>query len=176
MAFLCACLFVPLLNCHELCFCLMFTIVHWSLLLTSALPGLSGLAGTSESHHGQFSLTLRSRLSVQTHCLALPNFLQQQKASSRHLGFPSALVLKHLTVNVGDIRDTVSVPGLERSPGGGHGNPLQYPLLKSQGRNSLVGYSPQGYTEKNTTQDTQAIDKDLMGYLINGMSCGMQIL
>ena len=33
--------------------------------------------------------------------------------------------------NVGDSRDLGSIPGLERSPGGGHGNPLQYSCLKN---------------------------------------------
>jgi len=31
--------------------------------------------------------------------------------------------------NVGDVRDAVSIPGSERSPGGGHGNPLQCSCL-----------------------------------------------
>ena len=31
----------------------------------------------------------------------------------------------------GDLRDVDSVPGLERSPGGGHGNPLQYNCLEN---------------------------------------------
>ena len=31
--------------------------------------------------------------------------------------------------NVGDLRDKGSIPELERSPGGGHGNPLQYSSL-----------------------------------------------
>ena len=35
-----------------------------------------------------------------------------------------ALVVKNLPGNAGDIRDTGSIPGSERSPGGGHGNPL----------------------------------------------------
>ena len=34
------------------------------------------------------------------------------------------LVVKNLTASAGDIRDGGSIPGLERSPGGGHGNPL----------------------------------------------------
>ena len=34
-------------------------------------------------------------------------------------------------VNAGDIRDTGSIPGLGRSPGGGHGNPLQYSCLEN---------------------------------------------
>ena len=35
-----------------------------------------------------------------------------------------ALVVKYPPANVGDIRDMGSIPGLGRSPGGGHGNPL----------------------------------------------------
>ena len=39
--------------------------------------------------------------------------------------------------------DLGSIPGLGRSPGGGHGNPLQYSCLEnSHGQKSLVGYSP----------------------------------
>ena len=33
--------------------------------------------------------------------------------------------------NAGDIRDTVPIPGLGRSPGGGHGNLLQYSCLEN---------------------------------------------
>ena len=33
-------------------------------------------------------------------------------------------MIKNLPANAGDIRDTSSIPGLGRSPGGGHGNPL----------------------------------------------------
>ena len=40
-------------------------------------------------------------------------------------GFQVRLVVKNLPVNAGDIRDTGSTPGSRRSPGGGHGNPLQ---------------------------------------------------
>ena len=36
-----------------------------------------------------------------------------------------ALVVKTLPANAGDIRDVGSIPGSRRSPGGGHGNPLQ---------------------------------------------------
>ena len=41
------------------------------------------------------------------------------------------LVVKNLPANAGDIRDTGSIPGSGRSPGGGHGNPLQYSCLKN---------------------------------------------
>ena len=35
-----------------------------------------------------------------------------------------ALVVQNLPANAGDIRDMASIPGLGRSPGGGHGNLL----------------------------------------------------
>ena len=40
-------------------------------------------------------------------------------------------LVKNPPANAGDERDTGSVPGLERSPGGGKGNPLQYSCLES---------------------------------------------
>ena len=42
-----------------------------------------------------------------------------------------ALVLKNLPANAGDMRDAGSVPGSGRSPGGGHGSPLQYSCLQN---------------------------------------------
>ena len=41
------------------------------------------------------------------------------------------LVVKNLPANAGDVRDTGLIPGLGRSPGGGHGNPLQYSCLEN---------------------------------------------
>ena len=43
-------------------------------------------------------------------------------------GFPGASDGKESTCNVADLG---SIPGLERSPGGGHGNPLQYSCLEN---------------------------------------------
>ena len=42
-----------------------------------------------------------------------------------------ALVVKNSPANAGDISDVGSTPGSRRSPGGGHGNPLQYSCLKN---------------------------------------------
>ena len=41
------------------------------------------------------------------------------------------LVVKNSPANAGDIRDVGSIPRLRRSPGGGHGNPLQYSCLEN---------------------------------------------
>ena len=42
-----------------------------------------------------------------------------------------ALVVKNLPASAGDVRNSGSVPGLGRSPGGGHGNPFQYSWLEN---------------------------------------------
>ena len=66
------------------------------------------------------------------------------------MGFPCGSASKESTCNVGDLG---SIPGLGRSPGGGHGNLLQYPCLENpQGQRSLVGYSPWGSKESDTTE------------------------
>ena len=54
-----------------------------------------------------------------------------------------ALVVKNLLANAGDIKDAGFLSGAGRSPGGGHGNPLDYPCLENPHRpRNLVGYSP----------------------------------
>ena len=45
--------------------------------------------------------------------------------------FQVVLVVRNLAANAGDIRDEGSIPGLGRSPGGGHGSPLQYSCLEN---------------------------------------------
>ena len=41
------------------------------------------------------------------------------------------LLIKDLSANAGDVRDTGSVPGWGRAPGGGHGNPLKDSCLEN---------------------------------------------
>ena len=40
-------------------------------------------------------------------------------------------VVKNPSANAGVVRDMGSIPGSGRSPGGGHGNPLQYSCLEN---------------------------------------------
>ena len=42
------------------------------------------------------------------------------------MGFPGGSAVKNLPANAGDTRDMGLILGLERSPGGGNGNALQY--------------------------------------------------
>ena len=65
-----------------------------------------------------------------------------------------ALVVMNLFANAGDLRDTGSVSGLGRSPGEGHGNPLQYACLENpHGQRSLAGYSPLGHKSQTRLND-----------------------
>ena len=47
------------------------------------------------------------------------------------IGFPGGSVVKNVPANAGDVRDVGSIPGLGRSPGGGHDNPLHYSCLEN---------------------------------------------
>ena len=56
------------------------------------------------------------------------------------MGFPGGSDGKESICNAGDLD---SIRGLGRSPGGGRGNPLQYPCLENPyGQRSLAGCSP----------------------------------
>ena len=66
-----------------------------------------------------------------------------------------ALVVKNPLARAGEVRAASSTPGLGRSPGGGHGNPLQYSCLENlHGQRSLAGYSPWGRRESDMTEAT----------------------
>ena len=53
-------------------------------------------------------------------------------------------------------RDVDSIPGSERSPGGGHGNPLQYSCLENPVDIGVwQATSPQGRKELDMTKETQ---------------------
>ena len=43
-----------------------------------------------------------------------------------------ALVVKNPLASAGDLREAGSIPGLGRSPGGGHGNLPQYSCLENR--------------------------------------------
>ena len=66
------------------------------------------------------------------------------------LGFPGGSDNKESTCNVGDLG---SIPGLGKSPGEGHGNPLQYSCLENpQGQRSLAGCSLRRCKELDMTE------------------------
>ena len=67
-------------------------------------------------------------------------------------GFPRGASGKELAANAEDIRHASSVLGSGRSPGGGHGNPLQYSCPENpMGRGPGMLYS-MGHKELDTTE------------------------
>ena len=62
-----------------------------------------------------------------------------------------ALVVKNLLANAGDVRDSGLTPGSGISPGGGHGNPLQYSCLENPRHRGAWRAIVQG-VPKNQTQ------------------------
>ena len=67
------------------------------------------------------------------------------------------LVVKNLPVNAGEARDTGLIPGLGRSSGGGHGNPLLYSCLENPVDKAgwwATVQSAGGCKESDTTETT----------------------
>ena len=76
------------------------------------------------------------------------------------------LVVKNLPANEGDIREAGSVPGLGRSPGEGHSNPLQYFLPgESHGQRSQVGYGPRSCKALDMTKKLSSVSIVIMLYV-----------
>ena len=70
------------------------------------------------------------------------------------------LVVKNLPVSAGDIRDTGLIPGSGRSPGGGHGNPLQCSCLENpmdRGAWRLQSMGSQSQTRLNDLAHTMGL-------------------
>ena len=65
------------------------------------------------------------------------------------VGIPGGSDSKESTCNAEDLG---SIPGSERSPGGGHGHPLQDSFLGNPMDRGLVDCSPWGHKESDTTK------------------------
>ena len=61
-----------------------------------------------------------------------------------------ALMVKNLPANAGDLRDVSLIPGSERSPEGGYGNPLQYSCLENPMDRGASWATVHGVTESQT--------------------------
>ena len=81
--------------------------------------------------------------------------------------FPGGSDSKESLCNAGDLG---SIPGLGRSPGGRHGNPLQYSWLENlHGQMTLPGYSPWGHKELDMTEQLSTYSWQNVGYTF--LSC-----
>ena len=61
-------------------------------------------------------------------------------------------IVKNTPANAGDIRDAGSIPGSERSPGGGQGNLLQYSCLENPMDRGAWRATDHGVAESDTTE------------------------
>ena len=60
-------------------------------------------------------------------------------------------MVKNPLANAGDARDVGSIPELGRSPGGGHGNPLQYSCLENPRDRGAWRATVHGVTQSQTS-------------------------
>ena len=136
----------------------MLTIFHWFWKRDSCFPK----PRIVDSEQKYFSKSTDNKLkSCQESCRA-EMWNKPGDRNSKHIKRAAAeaaedsqvvLVVKNLPANAGGIWDMGLIPGSGRSPGGGHGNPLQYSCLEKQ--RSLEAYSPWGCKDSDRTEATQ---------------------
>ena len=84
-------------------------------------------------------------------CVLMCRMLDKLNATTLYEDFPGGSAVKYPSAT----QEMGSIPGLRRSPGGGHGNPLQYSCLENpHGQRSLAGYSSWGCRESDMNEAT----------------------
>ena len=77
------------------------------------------------------------------------------------MGIPGDSMVNNLPANAGVVGDTGSIPGLERSPGGGPGNPLQYSCLENPMSRGAWQATVHGVAKSQTQLSEQLWANDL---------------
>ena len=114
------------------------------------IPNLTWSPVKPLNHCGSFQNVHFTQSSIGVRLLLNHQVLQ-------HSALPQWFNSKESACNPGNTGNVGLIPWSGRSPGEEHGHPLQYSCLeKSHGQRSLVGYSPWGYKELNTTVQTHA--------------------
>ena len=83
-------------------------------------------------------------------CVSVCLDLHRAGTLLRRPQFQVALVVKNLPANVGDLRDTGLIPASGKSPGGGHGNALQYSCLENPMNRGAWWAAVHGVTKSQT--------------------------
>ena len=73
-------------------------------------------------------------------------------------------MVKKFPANAGDTRDAGLIPGLGRSPGGGHGNPLLYSCLENSMDRGTWWATVHGVTKSQIRLSTQHNNKQKKGH------------
>ena len=81
------------------------------------------------------------------------------------------LVRKNLSASARDIRDAGSIPGLERSPGGGHGNPLQCSCLENPTDRGAFEATVHGVAKKLAMTDMTDMHTRMCMENLKGTAC-----
>ena len=71
-------------------------------------------------------------------------------------------MVKNPPANAGDPRDVGSIPGSGRSPGGGHGNRVQYSCLENpmaRGLEAAENHSPQSLMSAQKTHQNDSLPR-----------------
>ena len=76
-------------------------------------------------------------------------------SSSNSRASQVVLVVKNLPANAGDVRDVGLILDCGRSPGGGHGNPLQYSCLENFTNRVAWWATVHGVTKSQIQQSTR---------------------
>ena len=76
------------------------------------------------------------------------------------------LVVKNPPANAEDIRDPVSIPESGRSPGEGHGNPLQYSFLENAMNRRVWQATVHAVAELDTTEVTESTHTHAMSIFL----------
>ena len=117
--------------------------VSFSVMVSSGYMPSSRIVGSCGSFISSFVRNLHTVL--RSGCISLHSHQQ-----CKHQSFLCGWDLKTSACNAGDLG---LIPGLGRSPGGGHSNPLQSSCLENpHGQRSLAGYGPWGCKESDTTE------------------------
>ena len=85
------------------------------------------------------------------HCRQILSHLSHQ--GSPHI-YMVVLVAKNLPANAGDTGDMGLISGSGRSPGGGHGNPLQHSCLENPMNRGASQATVHSITESDMTEPT----------------------
>ena len=82
------------------------------------------------------------------------------------LDFPGYTSGKELAFNAGDLRDMGLIPGSGRTPGGVHGNPLQYSCLENPMDRRTWWATDHGFIKNQIRLKQLSIHKHVFAYYV----------
>ena len=84
------------------------------------------------------------------------------------MAYPGGAMVKNMPASARDTRDMGSIPGSEKSPGEGNGNPLQYSCLENPMDRGVWWATVHGVTkESNMTEQQEWHSKGLISRTIS---------